>query len=328
MKMNSSSVLRSNIGVRNSSFTIGNSAFLFRSFAHNETTSYSPFPYHILLPVKFSFEALLSIFVVLLNACVLITLVRKRSLHTPSNTVLGCMCCSDLLVGILSILPSAILMSISIKGGYSHNVKVFYTITTKALATLIGLSSTFITLVNLDRYAAICHPYKYLQYATVKHYVIIAISSFFIFSIFMMTSIIVDIYIFTNSEYAVAASIFTVATSILIYCHWNVLKITARHRREIASTQRPIQNKPQSDSRRYRVVVVLVILYLLCKIPSIIYFALVLNKVYGDGMLLMALFSNIAIVLNSILNPILYCYRICVFRDAVKEVLGFRRPSS
>ena len=318
--MNASSVLCSNIGVRNSSVKVEISSHLFPRSALNETT-YSLFSYHILLPVKFSCEALLSIFVVVLNACVLITLVRKRSLHTPSNTVLGCMCCGDLLVGLLSSLPSAILMSVLTKGGYSDNVKVIYAVITKALATLTGLSSLFMTLVNLDQYAAICHPFKYLQYTTVKRYVIIAISSFSIFSVFMMASIIVEIYSFINSEYAIFSTMFTVTILILIYCHWNILRVTARHRREIACAQRSNQNGPHRDAKRHRVIVVLVILYLLCKIPSIIYFVLVLNKAYGDGVLLMALFSNIMILLNSILNPILYCYRISVFRDAVKEVL-------
>ena len=285
--------------------------------------------FQIILIVKCSIEALLAVLVVLLNACVLITLVRKRSLHTPSNTVMGYLCCSDLVIGIISIPPSAILMSLVFES-ISDNEEIIYTIATKLLATVNGLSSLFIILVNFDRYAAICYPYKYLRYATTKRFTIIAVSSFSIYSILMLTAILVDAYSSSYSEYVAFTSIFIATILTLIYCHWKIFRVTARHRREIACIQCSSsvdQNESQGDANRYRIIVILVVLFLLCKVPSIIYFLLIMIKVFGDGMFLLALFSNITILGNSLLNPILYCYRIRVFRDAIKEVLRCQRQS-
>ena len=44
-----------------------------------------------------------STFAVLLNAPFLIVLLKNRSLHTSSNAILGGLCCSDLITGILSV---------------------------------------------------------------------------------------------------------------------------------------------------------------------------------------------------------------------------------
>ena len=283
----------------------------------------------IILVVKCSIEALLAVLVVLLNACVLITLVRKQALHTPSNTVLGCLCCSDLLIGIISIPPSAILMSLEFES-YNDNKEIIYATATKLLTSLNGLSSLFIILVNLDRYAAICYPFKYLQYATTKRFTIIAVSSFSIYAILMLVATLVDAYISSYSEYVAFTTIFIATILILMHCHWKLFRVTARHRREIASTQRSSgleQNESYGDANRYMIIVILVVLFLLCKVPSIIYFLLLIIKEFGDGMFLLALFSNIIILCNSLLNPILYCYRISVFRDAIKEVLRCQRPS-
>ena len=276
----------------------------------------------IFFKIELITEIILSIFITLINACFMVALVKKSSLHTPSNTILGCLCCSDLLIGIFSFLYLMLIMLDALPSFQHVDV---YIATSRALAALNGLSSLFIVFVNFDRYAAICHPFWYLQYATIKRYSIASASTFSLYSVCITISVILDKRYNANSQLVIYNSIFIATILILMYCNWKILRVIARHRREVASIERISGVSHNSDKARYRIVIVLVVLFLFCKVPGIVNFILFTRASFQMSLLVLALVSDFLSLLNCFLNPLVYYFTIRVFRDAVKEVFRCQR---
>ena len=196
-----------------------------------------------------------------------------------------------------------------------------------------GVSSLFMTLVNLDRFAAICYPYQYVQYATAKFYVVIYISACLIFTLLICASFLFNPAY--RQTYAVSAFFFVIGTCALTLtlCNWKICIVIRRHRREIGSVARnsseSFGNGPQLETKRHRIVVLLVVVFVFCKLPYIIsrVILVALNMQYKMELEIFAIVSDILLVLNSLINPIVYCYRIQAFRSATKEVLCFQRKA-
>ena len=267
-----------------------------------------------------------SIAAVLLNSLIVIGLVNVSSLHTPSNAALGCMCCTDFFIGILSIPLWALNVSITFGGSNQDNIQAFLAIA-KVYLSFTGLSSLFMTLVNLDRFVAICYPFKNLQYVTIKLYAVTAICVFVIYILLTGAAILIDMQYYSNVSAAVFFTILSITTIMLIVCNWKILKVIRRHRREIVSVERNTDShntRFQSETNRYRVIIILMILYVFCQVPQIIAFLIIVCRANQFSISLYLFFgvSDILLLLNSFLNPLVYCLRIKSIRNAVKRVLS------
>jgi len=108
---------------------------------------------------------LLMVLIIISNGMFLITLIRKASLHTVSNILLGALSLSDLLIGTI-LEPFGIFQLVKLSQ-LQYNAQLF-AIKVLLSHSLIGLSFLYVTLITCDRYLAICHPFKYLRYATNK----------------------------------------------------------------------------------------------------------------------------------------------------------------
>ena len=263
----------------------------------------------------------LSISVILLNGLFMISLVKTKSLHTPSNAVLGCLCCSDLLIGVASFLAWAIDIASIVRNqliSYDIFVVIF-----QALMVFTGFSSLFIILATCDRYAAICHPYKYRQYATSKLYAIISICTCLVYALAISLSYVMDEFYQTYSRHVILAIVFLATSAVLIYCNWKILRVIRRHRRQIASVERHFERQNsgfQCDTNRYYIVLLLLILFGFCKIPRIIFFFNI-NRTMNLLSFITLIITDFMLQLNSLLNPLVYCFRIRLFRNAMKELI-------
>ena len=273
-----------------------------------------------------SIFSILSTSVVFLNGLFLTALFKTRSLHTPSNTILGGLCCSDLLIGIFA-LPQWILL-IREKADTFNGQTYFVFFSSFLLCT--GLSSIFMTLVNLDRYAAICHPFKYLQYATPKLHATISIFTCLAFVAAVGVAYGLNHIFGRNYTIVIFVMLVVAAKCTWIYFNWKILLVIRRHRREIASVERHIsgqQNRFQSDTKRYRIIVLLIILFAFCKLPPCIFYMLIIvgSVEISNLLLIPALVSDILLLSNSLFNPLVYYISTSVFRTAMKSVLCCQR---
>ena len=99
-------------------------------------------------------DAILAALTVLANGTFLITLVRKHSLHTSSNILLGALCVSDLLVGLVLQPTWMADLFMRINRQFSFHLVQLKVI---LMLFLVGLSFDYIALISFERYSAICH---------------------------------------------------------------------------------------------------------------------------------------------------------------------------
>ena len=265
-----------------------------------------------------SLHLILSISVILLNGLFMISLVKTKSLHTPSNAVLGCLCCSDLLMGIASFFAWTVDITSFVDTQWNNFELAFEIIQARMVFT--GLSSLFIILATFDRYAAICHPYKYLRYATSKLYAIISICTCLVYALPISTSYVMGRFYGKYSRKVIFAIIFTATMTVLIYCNWKILRVIRRHSRQITSVERRFDgqsNRFQCDTNRYYIVLLLLILFGFCKIPRIILFF----SINIHSFLILSITADIMLLLNSLFNPLVYYYRLRLFRNAMRELI-------
>ena len=276
--------------------------------------------------VYLSIQVLLAISVILLNGSFLISFAKKRSLHTPSNTVLGCMCCSDMIIGTLSLPLWGYNVSILSSGHIVYDRDFRMSISIAFLACM-SLSSLFIMLVNLDRYAAVCHPYKYLQYATHKVYTLISASTLAVYVLIFSIAVVIDKIYHSYMMAIIVITIVSATAIVLLFCTWKIIRVIHRHRREINFSCRRYDGY-QSEVKRYNTIKVLVVLFVLCNMPYIIPYTLFVTGMVQASIIFLSfgMLCSLLLLVNCVLNPLVYSFRIRIFRNAIKEVLCCQRP--
>ena len=284
------------------------------------------------LTVYLPIQHALSVLILILNGFLLVALVKKKALHTPSNAILGCLSCSDLLIGILSLPLWRLHSSIGLTSLAGVNDKLFIAIS-QVFFILTGLSSVFMMLVNLDRYAAICQPFRYLQQVTAKFYTAISVCTSLIYISVMAVAVVIDRMYHVHSGIWILMIIQFSIIFGLISCNWRIFRVIRRHRRSIASVARqfdPQQSEFQRETKRYHMIVLLIVLYVLFNLPSRISLVLIFiskTKVTNESFAFY-MSSNVLLLLNSFFNPFVYCLRIRVFRDAIREVVCCKKAGN
>ncbi|XP_065060955.1 5-hydroxytryptamine receptor 1E-like [Rhopilema esculentum] len=113
-----------------------------------------------------------SAFSSILNAVIVVSLVRKEQLRTPANLILTSMAVSDFLVGFLSE-PIAVTRRIFDIYGYPscllQKINLFLG------SSCVPVSFINITIFALDRCFATVFPYRYIRYVTYKKYLILVL---------------------------------------------------------------------------------------------------------------------------------------------------------
>ena len=252
------------------------------------------------------------------NAVFFATLLKTRSLHNPSNVLLGALCITDLVVGFVCQ-PLFITVLLGPPGPCCSIVTKVYNLT-------FGLSSvnSFICgfLITIDRYFAVFYPFKYREWATCKRYVIVASTVFFIFASYSVIKIlyfersrssflIIDICL----EVSVILTVFFIYVKI---CRVVFAKVRAIAR--VANDREPNEVKMKLNDRKKTLTVAIILLALLiCYTPLMVYYCLSLlfylkktpRYTYSLG-----IWANFLALCNSCINPLIYCARSREIRNA------------
>ena len=277
--------------------------------------------FNIVSNTCFFIEVVLSICGVIFNMLFMIALVKKKILHTPSNAVLGCLCCSDILIGAISLF-------LAIPYIPSHlNV-----VMSQSFYVLIAVASLFIALVSIDRYVAICHPFSYLRYVTPKLYAVVSVISCILCVLVLGVAAFIDMIYSLKSALVVHTIIFTFTTLILVHCNLRIIIVIRKKIRDIApidSQNNEQQSRLRLEAKRYRIIVILVLVFVSSKLPCIISFLLVYIGKLELTVLryLILLASKSLLLVEGVINPFVYYFRISTFRSAIKEVLCCKRQT-
>ena len=256
---------------------------------------------------------------VLLNLLVIVVVITKPSLQTKYHFILASMAGTDLAVGV-AVQPVFITGLIYLLVGGSP--MVFCNIFKISLVTTAGLSlaSLFhLMLIGLERVIALKYSFHYDSILKKKRLIVVTVTCW-------LASIVHFVVRFTEKtgeKIAGPALFILIATfmSVILYCHISVYFVCRRHLKQIKSQQVSSEAtvKFLSERKAWKTTTVVLGGLLLSFVPELL--RGIVNAFLFPIPTAVANVTLSFIMLNSLFNPIIYCWRSKIIRQALIELL-------
>ena len=260
-------------------------------------------------------------FTTVLNALVMIAVkVKSRLRAHKSNILLAMLSLTDFTVGILVqplFIASLIMFLFDEPSGYCI-VPVVKTL-------IVGLAHTslyHLTLISGERYLAMKHPFAYSTLVTEAR-LLVASALAWLLSVILpiLTSFDLNILgIYVGNTMTVLSIV------VIAFCHVTVYRETRRHQQQIAVQQVTQEAKEQfkRDKKAFILTSIILEMLLLCFIPFAVFTIVAVRYRSEITLETVHIFSYLAIsmlLLNSLINPIIYSVRMRQFRIAFVELV-------
>ena len=253
-----------------------------------------------------------------LNALVVISVRTKSRLRAhKSNVLLAFLALTDFIVGIL-VQPafSAVLIMLLLNEPRGYCVlKVLRHGTFVVNASLFHL-----VLLTGERYIAMKHPFSYLTFVTEGRLLFASVMAWFLsisHSVLLLLS---------KPVYLRCVGISSILSfAVISFCHVTVFGETRRHERQLAAQQATSEAREEFERNKkaFKLTsIILVLLILFVLIPSTLPVVLISYREFTpEAVYLFFSFTMSLVVLDSLLNPIVYALRLRQFRVAIIELL-------
>lgn len=274
------------------------------------------FHYDNFLLAVFTVNIVISIVATCSNFIIIVTILRTKSLQTPSNILLLGLAVSDFCAGVLAM-PSFC----TYKFAEYHRDALSIYCTSGILyvvcgTTLAMISFATVTTITADRFLAVYLHLRYTEFITIKRYVITLVFIWFI-CIFIVFLRMVMLGLVLQIACIVALAILLLFNAFFIVKIYQVIR---KHTLQIQAQQQfaPPQNiNMPTYKKTINTMYYVVGAFVCCYIPFLV--VLLAISIYKDFSLVKrSLFavSETCVMLNSSLNPLIYCWRIQEIRDA------------
>ena len=258
------------------------------------------------------------------NILVVISIWRTPSLHSPSNTLLVGLACSDLGVGLVT-LPASILENVAM---IRQDMSLFCTSIQVAIATgynFCAVSVLTLTAISMDRYIAIHYHLRYQGIVTLKR-------SFMTLALICLLAGLCTLFFQLIFHYGFYfyLSLNITCVCVVVFASGSIYRVVRRHQRVIALQRavraRSPETRPISLLRFKRSFVNMQILCWALLVLYLPFFILACCMVLPRGPLLMEQsfrkFAVFSLYLNSTVNPFLYCWRYRHIRVALRKLVS------
>ncbi len=268
-----------------------------------------------------------------INCLFLITLIVTRTLHTPSNVLLGAICISDILVGLLSESTEVADFIFYI---YGRN-EVSFQLKSYLVQIPATFSFQFILLISMDRWLAICYPFFYERNITCSKYLWMALAvvvflATFEACVFSAYSGALEPWL---AWWNISFLVFVIITIIILYM--SIYRQILRQRSRVITVgriismgreeQQVMMNRKRRNKKAYTIALILGV-FLACYVPFLVY--QLVDKLHELSPAIQMYVGHWVTWLrfvNSCMDPVLYCARITEIREAAKAILRKRLPN-
>ncbi|XP_068679310.1 melanocortin receptor 5-like [Montipora foliosa] len=265
---------------------------------------------------------LLSITALMGNVLIFVALRKVSSLHPPSKLLFGCLASTDFCVGLISH-PSFVTFIFA----REHSKLCYYsTILSNTIGFIFcGVSVLTITAISVDRLLALMLRLRYRQVVTLRR-VWVLVVCFWLFSY----SFSITMHYKRRIAETITSIIMLLCLVTSIFCYIKIYLTLHRHKAQVKSNKsqgQPHEARIPLNIARYRKTVSSALWVQMTLLACYLPFAVVtgLRGVLG---LHSTIFHRAHVVtitlllLNSTLNPFLYCWKIKEVRRAVKDSIN------
>ena len=279
------------------------------------------------IKIFFALDIIPAIATVVGNSVFLLTLIRTKSLHRPSNILLGALCVSDLLVGYVTRpLYVCFLIKILLKQEITVELSVALEI---SFLLCSGLSFNLAVHITIDRYVAICHPFFYHTFATCKKYILSTIVSWVLWIIFIFLG---AKWFLTNRllHDVLTAAIILLAFIVYVVCYGKILAVLLKQRLSVINIGEI--ERQSAEDRQYRkrerantsMIALVVGFFFLSYFPLAVFLTYTATRQGSnkkiEGSFIASTWIHFLVLFNSCVNPFIYCSKSKEIRNACKKM--------
>ena len=280
-----------------------------------------------------SIAALLSIS---LNTVIIFAVATRHHLRSNSNILLACLAGTDLLTGLIAQ-PVSIAIDIERVLG----VGTFCSSKSKLADITFGgvcLASLFhLVLVCVDRYVATRHPLRYQEHVTPQRIAFGVLLAWAV-TVFRMTVELVFAVIDSESELyssflkgkdIVITIIVWVCLAFIVYTYGYIYSETRRQKKRLETEQLSHEEAKRMKKNKKAAFTLAIILgaLILAYLPTMIIAVLFASSdITPPVMTILWSWCKTFVLSGSVLNPLIYCWRIKKLRRSFLEILHLRQP--
>ena len=282
-----------------------------------------------------AFASIVSPPAVLLNALIIIAVKQKKELQRTSNILLTSLAVTDLLVGSLCIPLSAVVkLLVPHQVLADHYICMLDFVAISSTITLAICSIFHLTVIAWERYVAIRKwiDYKVMVNKNLMKKLAIVAWVLAIVTVSPPNFITALKGMMRANEAVIALEIFLIPLSLLLMSalslivYFYVMVYFGVRKRKVSQIRQVSELVKVKQERRIAMTAAVVTIALILSfVPSILGGMLQGIYLFFRQRLAMRV-EDIFLYLNSVANPLIYCYRDRRFRNAVLEILKSRRP--
>ena len=264
------------------------------------------------------------------NAFVLFVIMKFDRLQTPSNLLLGNLCITDFITGMI-VLPLSTARRLS--EAYNKHLCTVRLVCAYFAFLCVVTSIVNVGIISIDRYYAITMPFRYQVTATNTKYLAVISFLWLILGVFALLPFI---GVLTASNFfRVTFALMGLTMIIFLFAYIMILRIVQSHRRKIVPIHLHINTTitqeaaadggasyMKKEQKKAHTIAIVVSFALVSYLPLAIIF--ILRGIIGDTVMLVTIadpWADLILHLNSVINPTIYCLRSKEIREAIKRTL-------
>eukprot|EP00794_Sanderia_malayensis_P009326 gene9326-10310_t len=284
------------------------------------------------------FDFILAPLTMFMNVVVLFTIYKHKSLHNkPANCIIFSLALSDMLTGLFTQPIKGIVM-LNI---FKCEPNCAFNIAALQLSYSLGIVSYLtLSLITLERYIAIIHPYKYQQLTTSNKLVIRLIIGIWLLATLTTGLSFLTPQMLLQRLFAIGISV--VSFALCVTAHVKIVRTVNGIQRNIRRQQttargtslsaidggtRFVANRTNVMSKATAVALSVLIVMSLCYLPSAVFTALRFFGMDNDFVRVFQDWTNSFVLMNSTINPLIYCFQMKDMRRKAYEIIKPRRST-
>ena len=261
---------------------------------------------------------------ILMNSLVIVAIKSRQRLHHMNNVLLACLAGTDLLVGTVAQ-PTYIATEIFgiADGSVNTYCNIFENIFRPFIYLSIFPSLFHLALISIERYIALKYALRYHIIVTKPR---LAFGVGFSWFVPLLYTLFRLLKVNPRAADALRVILAIFCLSVIVFCHISVYFITRRHEKQISTEQisEEAATKFLEERKAWKTTSIIIgFVFLSFSVAVAGNLALVFGSVSKESpesyFLLNITFSSI--MLNSLCNPIIYCWRSKKIRKAMIAVI-------